>query len=96
MTMLNDGTRGVRGPEGLEVAAIVSPGECPTPELLRAEAEGVLPDDLAARVSTHRAACGLCARLQSALTELDISAPTSAERRRIRARIGVAPKGSNN
>ena len=94
MTMLNDDRRGMAAMVRAAAAAIVSPGQCPTPELLRAEAEGVLPGDLAARVSTHRAACALCTRLQSALAQLDVSAPTTTERRRIRARI--ATKDSNN
>lgn len=96
MTALNHSRRGREAAARAAAAPLVSPGQCPPPELLRAEAEGVLPDDLAARVTSHRAACGLCARLQSALTSVDIDAPTRAELRRIRARIGgAAPSVSN-
>jgi hypothetical protein len=96
MMVLNHRTRGSGAPARAVVGGLVSPGECPQPELLRAETEGVLPDDLAARVRAHRVGCALCACLQSALTDLDIDAPTNAERRRIGARIGHAPKRTRN
>ena len=85
----------VPGPEWDGARADLGRRTCPRPEVLRAELEGVLPEDLAARVQTHMSSCRWCRRLRESLAELDVEPVTDFERQRIRARVnaGTRPKG---
>ena len=63
---------------------------CPRLELLLAEAEGVLPEDAAARVREHLAGCAQCRGMRDETVGREPDPLTDAENRRIRARIAGA------
>ena len=60
---------------------------CPRLELLLAEAEGVLPEDVASCVREHLAACDRCRGRRGGALERDPDPLTDAENQRIRARL---------
>jgi hypothetical protein len=73
------------GEPGRGLAAVENPG-CPAPALLCAAANDALPDDLAAHVTSHLAACAICRQVQSDLLALDTELD-AFENARIRRRI---------
>jgi len=60
---------------------------CPSPDLLVALDEGVLPETLAATVAEHLNTCAICTALRRDLTGDDFATPTAAELTRVRTRV---------
>src|SRR3954471_688173 len=60
---------------------------CPSPDLLRALSEEVLPEPAAKMVSAHVQSCSICSVVKQDLTGMDPAAPAPEQLRRVRARI---------
>jgi hypothetical protein len=70
------------------LGALRSPdGQCPDPALLTAAQAGILPDALASGVADHVRHCRACQILARDLTDPELTAPTSLEADRIRAKV---------
>jgi hypothetical protein len=63
---------------------------CPTPDLVYAAGEGVLPAALDARIVAHVQQCAACRALIAALDDATVGELTSDERERIRRRVDSA------
>lgn len=60
---------------------------CPSPDLLLALEQGVLPPKVATAIVAHLQSCRICDRLTSDLGQLSLSEPTLAEVRHLRQRV---------
>ena len=60
---------------------------CPSPDLLRALSEEVLPESAAEVVSAHVESCAICSTLKQDLGLLEPAAPSNEQLRRARERI---------
>jgi tetratricopeptide (TPR) repeat protein len=69
---------------------------CPPPELVQAAREGVLPQELQARVTAHADRCPLCSALAEATTDIFRNIPADDERARILRKVlrGGEPSGN--
>lgn len=63
---------------------------CPSPDILMAWGEDVLPPDMARQVEEHLAACLDCARLRRDLAEPEFTEPTLADLDRLRRKVAAA------
>jgi hypothetical protein len=61
--------------------------ECPSPALLLAADEGVLPPDVQERVGGHLASCAFCRSLVQDVKEAGLGIPADEEHERVRARV---------
>ena len=66
--------------------------DCPTPDMLIAAGEGVLPESLERRVQFHLDRCRRCAMLRRELTTSPLAEPTLEEITRLRQRIKAGTK----
>lgn len=80
-------------PEEVDLARRLRVGNHPSPDLLRAAAENVLPDDIEKQVRKHVSDCEVCSVLQPDLSQLEPREPTADQRRRIRERLPSANSG---
>jgi hypothetical protein len=66
--------------------------ECPSPALLLAADEGVLPPDAQERVGGHLASCAFCRSLVQDVKEAGLGVPADDEHERVRTRVrSLAP-----
>jgi tetratricopeptide (TPR) repeat protein len=68
-------------------------GHCPSPDLLRALSDEVLPEAAAEAVSAHVESCAICSTLKQDLRFLEPAPPSKEQLRRARERIPRAARG---
>lgn len=77
---------------GLQRGLGAAPGVCPSPDLLRAEGEGALPEEIGDRVRRHLQSCPACAQLQRDWQQLEPRGPSREQLLRMRAAIPSPPR----